>query len=113
MYTFHVYKVLTTTLTPTVGFEPTDLSAHQFSKLLAYNHLHTLAYSLVKPLLTLCYLLGMPPLSHFRESSRITDYHFLTAFGLISLEKFFTGLAKWVSILFSGKMTLAGIEPCI
>lgn len=36
--------------TPTVGFEPTDLSAHQFSRLLAYNHLHTLAYSLIKPL---------------------------------------------------------------
>ena len=31
------------TLTPTVGFEPTDLSAHLFSGQLAYNHLHTLA----------------------------------------------------------------------
>lgn len=49
MYTFHVYKVLTTTLTPTVGFEPTDLSAPLFSKQFAYNHLHTLAYPLIKP----------------------------------------------------------------
>jgi hypothetical protein len=30
---------------PTVGFEPTDLSAHLFSRQLAYNRLHTLAGS--------------------------------------------------------------------
>ena len=49
MYTFHVYKVLTTTLAPTVGFEPADLSAPLFSKQFVYNHLHTLAYPLIKP----------------------------------------------------------------
>lgn len=59
MRTFHVYNVLTTTLTPTVGFEPTDLSAHLLSKQLAYNHLHTLAYPLIKPLVQLIYHVGV------------------------------------------------------
>lgn len=34
---------LLSVITIGVGFEPTDLSAHQFSRLLAYNRLHTLS----------------------------------------------------------------------
>ena len=34
---------LLSVITIGVGFEPTDLPAHQFSRLLAYNRLHTLS----------------------------------------------------------------------
>lgn len=68
--------------TPTVGFEPTDLSAHQFSRLLAYNHLHTLAYSLIKPPSAL----RLYTLPGIFQNHRLL---LLTVIGLISLEKFF------------------------
>lgn len=89
--------------TPTVGFEPTDLSAHQFSRLLAYNHLHTLAYSLIKPL--------CQNTSGNLPESPTTATHGLWSY--LSGKVFSQDFASRLRILSSGKMTPAGLEPSI
>lgn len=92
MYTFYVYKALSTTLTPTVGFEPTYLSAPLFSRQFAYNHLHTLAYSLIKPLVqSHCWLNLLLP--GIFQNYRLL---LLTVCGLISLKKFFCKVRQQV-----------------
>ena len=97
---------------PTVGFEPTDLSAHQFSRLLAYNHLHTLAWFPYKTTLKASSQLGQ--LSYNRTSGNLPESpttaphgHWSYLSGKVFSQDF---LAGWF-ILFSGKMDAKGLEP--
>ena len=90
--------------TPTVGFEPTDLSAPLFSKQFAYNHLHTLAYPLIKPpvLLKALYTSG-----DFPELPTTTPHG---QWSYLSGKVFLQDFASRLRILLGGKQPIIWIE---